>query len=88
MNYTNKDGLCAATLVGYANAISIMFTLQGFLSPIDPSDPNNMGGIIITNHKKRRTLKYSNTPSTLQPSKAGYNGSDIPLRGLQAKPDL
>ena len=27
VNYTNKDGLCAATLVRYAKAMLILFTL-------------------------------------------------------------
>ena len=38
-NYTNKDGLRAATLVWYAKAISTLFTLQSFPSPIYLSDP-------------------------------------------------
>ena len=28
---------------GYAKAILILFKLQGFPSPVDPSDPKNMG---------------------------------------------
>jgi hypothetical protein len=45
VNYTNKDGLRAATLVGYANSISNLFTLQGFPSPVNPSDPSNTGAL-------------------------------------------
>ena len=52
VNYTNKDGLCAATLVGYATAISTLFTLQGVPSPIDLFDPDNATSMLITKHKK------------------------------------
>ena len=62
MNYTNKDGLRAATLVGYAKAMSILFTLQGFPSPVNPSDPNNMGGIIITNHGREEDIAMQRYP--------------------------
>jgi hypothetical protein len=27
VNYTNKDGLCAATLAGYAKSVNKLFTL-------------------------------------------------------------
>ena len=56
VNYTNKDGLRAATLVGYAKAVSTLFTLQGFPSPVGPSGPNNAGGIIIMNHKREEDI--------------------------------
>ena len=62
VNYTNKDGLRAATLVGYAKAISILFTLQGFPSPVNPSDPNNAGGIIIMNHKREEDIAVQRYP--------------------------
>jgi len=45
VTYTNKDGLRAATLAGYAKAITHLFTLWGFPAPVNPSDPNNMGGL-------------------------------------------
>ena len=45
VNYTNKDGLRASTLARYAKAILILFTLEGFPSPVNPMDPNNMGGL-------------------------------------------
>ena len=56
VNYTNKDGLRATTLVGYAKAILILFTLRGFPSPVNLSDPNNTGGIIIMNHKREEDI--------------------------------
>jgi len=55
-NYTNKDELHAATLARYAKAILIIFTLQGFPSPINTSGQNNMGGIIITNHRREEDM--------------------------------
>ena len=59
-NYTNKDGLRAATLVGYAKVILILFTLQG--SPVDQSGPNNMGGIIIKNHEREEDIASQRYP--------------------------
>ena len=56
VNYTNKNGLQAATLVSFANAILILFTLQGFLSPVNPSNPTNMKGVIITNHGREKEI--------------------------------
>jgi hypothetical protein len=40
-NYTNKDGLRAVTLAGYAKYINTLFTLQGFTFPVDLSNPGN-----------------------------------------------
>ena len=39
VNYTNKDGLCAATLAGYAKSVNKLFTLQGFTAPVNLFDP-------------------------------------------------
>jgi hypothetical protein len=61
-SYTNKDGLRAATLVGYAKAISILFTLRGFRSPVDPPDPNNAGGNTIMNHKREEDIAVQRYP--------------------------
>ena len=64
MNYTNKYGLCAETLVsvGYAKAIVFLLTLQDFPSLINPSYPNNTGGIIITNHKREEDIAMQKYP--------------------------
>ena len=56
VNYTNKDGLWAATLIGYTKAITNLFTLRGFQALFKLSDPNNFGGIIITNHAREETI--------------------------------
>ena len=48
VNYTNKDDLRAATLLGYARAITNLFTLLDFQALVNPSEPNNMGGIIMS----------------------------------------
>ena len=56
VGYTSKDGLQAASLAGYAKAITNLFTLQGFPASVNPSDPNNMGGIIITNHAREEDI--------------------------------
>jgi len=56
VNYMNKDGLRAATLIAYARAITNLFTLWGFQAPVDTSDPHNMGGIIITNHTREEDI--------------------------------
>ncbi len=50
VNYTNKDGLRAAFLAGYAKAVNTLFTLRGFTSPINLSDPENWTGTKIMNH--------------------------------------
>ena len=62
VNYTNKDGLQAQTLVGYANAISNLFKLQGFRSPIDLSDPDDYGGTLIINHKREEYIAAQRYP--------------------------
>ncbi len=64
VNYTNKDGLRAQTLVGYANAIRTLFDLRGFRSPVDPSDPTNTGGILIINHKREEDIAAQRYPLT------------------------
>jgi len=62
VNYTNKDGLRAATLVGYAKAISTLFKLQGLPSPINLSDPDNATRMLITNHKKEEDIAVQQYP--------------------------
>ena len=64
VNYTNKDGLRAQTLGGYATAISNLFKFRGFRTPIDTSDPNNYGGILIANHKKEEDIAAQRYPLT------------------------
>ena len=62
VNYTNKDGLRATTLIGYGKAISTLFKLQGFLSPINLSDPDNATSMLITNHKKEEDIAVQQYP--------------------------
>jgi hypothetical protein len=61
-NCRNMNGLRADTLQGYALAIGTLFTLQGFKSPIDISNPNNLGGIIITNQKREEDVAAQRSP--------------------------
>ena len=61
-NCRNMDGLRAGTLRGYASAIGTLFTLRGFKPPIDISDPNNLGGIIITNRKREEDIAAQRCP--------------------------
>ena len=78
VNYTNKDGLHATALVGYTKAISILFTLQGFPSPVDPSDPKNTGGIIIMNHKREEDIAVQQYHlNSAIPSKLGMMASHL-----------
>jgi hypothetical protein len=49
-------------LAGYTKAISTLFTLRGFTSPVDLSDPNNAAGIIIMNHKKEEDIAVQHYP--------------------------
>ena len=64
VNYTNKDGFRAATLTGYAKAISTLFTLRVFPSPIDFSDPDNATCMLIMNHKKEEDIAVQQYPLT------------------------
>jgi hypothetical protein len=56
------NGLCADTLRGYALAIEPLFALQDSKPPIDMSDPNNLGGIIITNRKREEDFAAQQSP--------------------------
>ncbi len=56
------DSLRADTLQGYASAIGTLFTLRGFKPPIDISDRNNLGGIIITNRKREEDIAAQRRP--------------------------
>jgi len=62
VNYTNKDGLRAATLSGYATAIGILFSLRGFNPPVVTSDLNNEGACIISNCKKEEDIAIQRLP--------------------------
>ncbi len=62
VNYTNKDGLQAATLSGYVTGINALFSLRGFSAPIDASNPNNMGGIIIKNRAREEDIASQRSP--------------------------
>ena len=50
------------SFVGYAKAISAFFTLRGFPSPVDLSDPNNAACIKITNHKQEEEIAEQRYP--------------------------
>jgi hypothetical protein len=65
-NCRNMNGLRADTLQGYASAIGTLFTLRGFKPPIDISDPNNLGGIIITNCKREEDVAAQCSPLSNQ----------------------
>jgi hypothetical protein len=62
VNYTNKDGLRAATLSGYASAIGLLFGLRGFNPPIVKDDPNNWGALLIANCKKEEDIAVQRLP--------------------------
>ena len=62
VNYTNKDGLRATTLVRYAKAISTLLKLQVLPSPINLSDPDNAMSMLITNHKKEEDIAVQQYP--------------------------
>jgi len=62
VNYTNKDGLRAATLAGYAKAINKLFTLRGFTAPVNLSDPENPAGAKIANHQKEEDIAVQRYP--------------------------
>jgi hypothetical protein len=62
MNYTNKDGLRAATLAGYAKAVNTLFTLRGFPAPVDLSNPDNPAGCKIMNHQKEEDIAVQQYP--------------------------
>jgi hypothetical protein len=65
VNYTNKDGLRAATFAGYAKSVNKLFTLQGFKSPVDLSDPENYAGMKIMNHQKEEDIAVQRYPLNL-----------------------
>ena len=62
VNYTNKDGLQAATLKGYTAAIGLLFGLSGFNSTIVMLDPNNWGAALIANCKKEEYIAVQRLP--------------------------
>ena len=62
VNYTNKDGLRAATLAGYAKAVNKLFTLRGFTAPVDLSYPENYAGMKIMNHQKEEGITVKRYP--------------------------
>ena len=62
VNYTNKDGLRAATLAGYAKAVNKLFTLCGLTAPVNLSDPENWMGMKIMNHQKEEDIAVQRYP--------------------------
>jgi len=53
---TGKVALRSMTVQGYALAINTLFELWGFQAPINPSDPNNVGNIVISNLSKEENI--------------------------------
>ena len=66
VNYSNKDGLRAANLAGYAKAVNKLFTLQGFTAPVDLSDQENPAGCKIMNHQKEEDIAVQRYPLNLE----------------------
>ena len=61
-NCRNMTGLSSDTLRGYARAIGTLFTLRGFKPPVDISNPNILGGIIIMNRKREEDITAQQNP--------------------------
>ncbi len=66
VNYTNKDGLRAVTLAGYAKSVNKLFILCGFPPPVYLSDPDNPAGVKITNHQKEEDIAVQRYPLNLE----------------------
>ncbi len=62
VNYYNRDNLGLMTLLGYAKAINMLFTLRTFKSPVDLNDKNNMMGILINNLIKEENIATQRSP--------------------------
>ena len=62
MNYKNIDHIRSATVSGYEVAINALFTLCGFKPDIEPSNPNNLGGIIIINRTREEGIAVQRVP--------------------------
>jgi hypothetical protein len=62
VNNYNRDNLRLMTLVRYAKAINMLFTLHAFKPPVDLNDKNNMTGILINN-----LIKEDNIPTQRSP---------------------
>ena len=58
INYTNKTGVRAATIRGYAESVNTLFVLRGFQPPADFDDPNNMVTILASNLKKEEDVAH------------------------------
>ena len=50
------------TLLGYAKAINMLFTLRTFKPPVDLNDKNNMMGILINNLIKEENIATQRSP--------------------------
>ncbi|MBM3299837.1 MAG: hypothetical protein FJY85_07770, partial [Deltaproteobacteria bacterium] len=59
---TGKAALRSMTVQGYALAINTLFELRGFQAPINPSDPNNVGNIVISNLSKEENISRKRNP--------------------------
>jgi hypothetical protein len=62
INYTNKTGVRAATIRGYADSVNTLFVLRGFDPPADLDDPNNMVTILASNLKKEEDVAKQRSP--------------------------
>ena len=59
---TGKVILRSMTVQGYAQAINALFELRGFQAPINSSDPNNVGTIVISNLSKEENISRKRSP--------------------------
>ena len=59
---TGKVVLRSMTVQGYAIAINTLFELRGFPSPIDTSNPNNIGNIVVSNLSKEENISRRRSP--------------------------
>ena len=66
MNYKNKETIRSSTVTQYSVAINALFTLRGFKPPIEPSNPNNLGGIIIINRKREEEISVQRNPLSMK----------------------
>lgn len=64
INYVNKDNMRSKTVRGYIEAVNALFELRSFPAPVDFTDKENMGTILVDNLKCEEDVANQRSPLT------------------------
>jgi hypothetical protein len=62
VNFHNRPAVCSVTILGYVDAVNVLFKLWGFVRPAQLSEAGNPSAILIDNLPKEEEVASQRLP--------------------------